>query len=371
METAKWRWSSLAGIGGAPRPGLTGDVLRTKQAASDYAVLKQRVREAGLLDKQPYFYLRSIIFKVTLLTVCLALFVIFRRQLWVVAADAVALALIFGQLGFQLHDAGHRQMFESSRLNTMVGLLTGNLLLGMSYGWWVDKHNRHHANPNEVDTDPDIGPGVISYTEEQALASRGFHRLVARHQAFLFFPLLFLLAWSMHAKSGRFLLRSRSKYRRLEVGLLALHLLLYLGFLLYLLGPWPGLMVVVISQCCGGFYLASVFAPNHKGMPQMEAGSRPDFLRRQVLTSRNVRGHPLTDLWYGALNYQIEHHLFPTMARNRVRKAHAIVREFCEERGIPYYETSMLQSYREILGFLHQVGAPLRQPHVESRAIKR
>lgn len=77
----------------------------------------------------------------------------------------------------------------------------------------------------------------------------------------------------------------------------------------------------------------------------------------------HVRAHPLTDVWCGALNYQIEHHLFPIMARNRVARAHDIVREFCEERGIRYYQTSMLRSYREILGFLHQVGAPLRERH--------
>jgi fatty acid desaturase len=257
-------------------------------------------------------------------------------------------------------------MFEEGRLNIAVGLLTGNLLLGMSYGWWVDKHNQHHANPNQVDVDPDIGPGVISYSEAQALESRGVHRLIARYQAYLFFPLLFLLAWAMHASSGRFLLTRRSKYRPLELGLLAVHVLLYVGFFLYTLGPWWTLIVIVIHQCCGGLYMASVFAPNHKGMPQVEADNHLDFLRKQVLTSRNVRGHPLTDVWYGALNYQIEHHLFPTMARNRVAKAHVIVSKFCEEHGIPCYQTSMLQSYREILGFLHQVGAPLRERHPDS-----
>jgi fatty acid desaturase len=334
---------------------------------SDYAVLKRRVRDAGLLERQPHFYVRSMTCKLTLLAACLAVFVLFRGQPWVLAADAVALAIIFGQLGFQLHDAGHRQMFQRSGLNTVVGLITGNALLGMSYGWWVDKHNKHHANPNEVDTDPDIGPGVVSYSHEQALAARGVGRVVARYQAFLFTPLLFLLAWSMHAKSASFLVQRRSRHGRVEVVFLALHVLLYVGFFVAVLGPGWGLAVILISQCCGGFYLASVFAPNHKGMPQLQPGSQLDFLRRQVLTSRNVRANPLTDLWYGALNYQIEHHLFPTMPRNRVARAHRIVREFCQERGIPYYQTSMLQSYREIFSFLHQVGAPLRETHRSDR----
>jgi fatty acid desaturase len=333
--------------------------VATPAASSDYAVLKRRVQAAGLLERESRFYIRSIVGKMTLLAASLTVFVILRSHPWVALPNAVVLAIIFGQLGFQLHDAGHRQMFQSQHANVVVGLLTADLLLGMSYGWWVDKHNRHHANPNHVDMDPDIGPGVISYSEEQALASRGVRRFIAKHQAGLFFPLLLGLAWAMHWKSLVFL-RHRSHYQRLEVALIALHAVLFVGFLVLVLGPSWAVIVVVVQQCCGGFYLASVFAANHKGMPQVSG--RVDHLRRQVLTSRNVRSNPLTDVWYGALNYQIEHHLFPTMSRNRVAAAHGIVRQFCEERGIAYTETSVLQSYREILSFLHEVGAPVRQP---------
>ena len=120
-------------------------------------------------------------------------------------------------------------MFESNRWNVVVGLITGNLLLGISYGWWVDKHNRHHANPNHIEMDPDIGPGVDSYSEEQALASSGIRRVVAKRQAALFFPLLLGLGWAMHWKGLTFLWRERSRYRRLEVTLIALHVVLFLG----------------------------------------------------------------------------------------------------------------------------------------------
>ncbi len=326
---------------------------------SDYAQLKGRVRDAGLLERQSAFYVRSIVAKLALLAGCLAVFVVVR-QTWALALDAIALAIVTGQLGFQLHDAGHRQMFRSARLNVAVGLLTGNLALGMSYGWWVAKHNRHHANPNHLDMDPDIGPGTIAYTEERALAAGGAKRMVARYQAFLFFPLLLFLGPSMHAASVGFLWRERSRYRQLEIGLLALHAAVYSGFFVLLLGPWPALMVIVIHRACAGLYMGAVLAPNHKGMARMDAHTETDFLRRQVLTSRNVRCNPLIDVWYGALNYQVEHHLFPTMARSNMSRAHVIVMDFCEERRIPYHQVSMLQSYREILSYLHQVGAPLR-----------
>jgi fatty acid desaturase len=91
-----------------------------------------------------------------------------------------------------------------------------------------------------------------------------------------------------------------------------------------------------------------------------EHNCQMDFLRRQVLTARNVRAGLLTDEWYGGLNYQIEHHLFPTMPRGNLAQAQQIVRAYCAKHGVSYHETSMVQSYREILSFLHQMGMPLR-----------
>ncbi|HLZ61236.1 MAG TPA: fatty acid desaturase, partial [Ktedonosporobacter sp.] len=79
------------------------------------------------------------------------------------------------------------------------------------------------------------------------------------------------------------------------------------------------------------------------------------------LTARNVYAHPVTDFWYGGLNYQIEHHLFPGMARNKLKEAQPVVRAFCQEHAIPYHETTGLQSFAEILSYLYQMGAPLRK----------
>ncbi|HVB77005.1 MAG TPA: acyl-CoA desaturase [Candidatus Nitrosotalea sp.] len=326
---------------------------------SDYARLKQRVSGAGLLDKQPWYYAMCISANMAMLGLGLLLLLLLHGP-GALALDALWLGWVTGQLGFQLHDAGHKQMFERNSLNDLVGFLTGNLLLGMSYGWWVYKHNRHHANPNHVDYDPDINNLAISYNQAQALERRGPIRWLAAHQAYAFFPMLGLLGLSMHASGVAHLLSARARRRRLEFSLLAAHFVLYIGFLVLVLGPALALLVIAIHKISSGFYMASVFAPNHKGMPQVDSDSQLDFLRSQVLTARNVRSGAATDLWYGSLNYQIEHHLFPAMPRNRIRAAHSIIRDFCAEVAVPYYETSMLQSYRELLAFLHEVGRPLR-----------
>jgi fatty acid desaturase len=119
-------------------------------------------------------------------------------------------------------------------------------------------------------------------------------------------------------------------------------------------------MFLVIQQGVFGLYMGCSFAPNHKGMPTLGPDNELDYLRRQVLTSRNVRGSRVIDLVLGGLNYQIEHHLFPSMPRPNLRHAQPLVRAYCAELNLPYAETGLAASYVIVLRHLHTVGAPLR-----------
>jgi fatty acid desaturase len=73
-----------------------------------------------------------------------------------------------------------------------------------------------------------------------------------------------------------------------------------------------------------------------------------------------VRGGRWADFALGGLNYQIEHHLFPSMPRPHLRRAQPIVHDFCVEHGISYSQCGLLRSYGHVLRHLHTVGAPLR-----------
>jgi fatty acid desaturase len=126
------------------------------------------------------------------------------------------------------------------------------------------------------------------------------------------------------------------------------------------LSPLQAVAFVVIQQGLFGLYLGCSFAPNHKGMPTLTDADELDFLRRQVLTSRNVAGGRLVDFVLGGLNYQIEHHLFPNMPRPNLRRAQPLVRAFCHQHGLPYTEASLVGSSAEAVRHLHAVGAPLR-----------
>src|SRR5260221_12927065 len=139
-------------------------------------------------------------------------FVVMGDSWWQLAVAAF-LAVAFTQIGFLGHDVGHRQVFSTRRASYMAGVLLGSLGVGLSYGWWVGKHNRHHAHPNQEDADPDIAISVLAFTSARARASRGAARLVVRYQAYLFFPMLLLEAVSLHVASVQALTRDRKSTR--------------------------------------------------------------------------------------------------------------------------------------------------------------
>ncbi|MBM0226178.1 acyl-CoA desaturase [Micromonospora sp. ATA51] len=328
-----------------------------RHGGSQYADLSRMIRRAGLLDRRRGYY--SL--RIGALGGCyLGAWTLFGwlGESWWQLGVAAALAVVFAQAGFIGHDAGHRQILRSRRANDLVGLAHGNLLIGVSYGWWVDKHNRHHAHPNTEGRDPDIVVRPLSFTPGQARKRRGLGALVVRYQAYLFFPLLLLEGLHLHANSIRAVVDpGRIKRRPAEAALLALHATGYLGAVVLVLSPMQAVAFILVNQGLLGLYLGSAFAPNHKGMPILAGDERLDYLRRQVLTSRNVRGGWFIDTLLGGLNYQIEHHLFPSMPRPNLRRARPLVRRFCAEHGITYHETTLMRSWAQALEHLHEVGS--------------
>ena len=322
---------------------------------SDYSELSRAVRGAGLLNRHPVYYSIKISLNLILLLGGWAIFFLLGRSWWQVLVAAY-LAVMFTQTGFIGHDAGHRQISGSKRTNDLIGRLHGNLLIGLSYGWWVSKHNRHHSHPNQAGRDPDIAGAAIAFTLDQARARHGIGKWLARHQAWLFFPMLLLEGIYLHVAGVRALLSHRRSAARLVDGaLLIAHITAYLAAVFVVLSPLQAVAFILIQQGLFGIYLGSAFAPNHKGMPVLGEHDKVDFLRRQVCTSRNIRGGWLTDFALGGLNYQIEHHLFPSMPRPSLRHAQGAVRAYCEARGVAYHETSLVSSYVQVLRHLHNV----------------
>jgi fatty acid desaturase len=350
-----------------PRDTSGDDVWGLKgMSGSEYAELSRQVKQAGLLERRRGYYAVRMGAITLLLGGAWTAFVLLGDSWWQMAV-AVVLAVMFTQAGFLGHDAGHRQIFRRRWANDLVGLIHGNLVIGLSYGWWIDKHNRHHAHPNQEGHDPDLVVDPIAFTVAQASSRQGTRRLIVRAQAYLFLPLLLLEAVSLHAASVRALAGRTLRLRPVEAALLAAHAVGYLTAVLVVLSPLKAAIFIVVQQGLFGLYMGCSFAPNHKGMPVIPADEKLDYLRRQVLTSRNVSGGWLIDVALGGLNYQIEHHLFPSMPRPNLRRAQVMVREFCQAHDLPYCQTSILRSWAQVLRHLHDVGRAAPQVITEPR----
>ncbi|MER7399507.1 acyl-CoA desaturase [Streptomyces sp. NPDC000151] len=331
--------------------------------AAPFTDLFQQVREAGLLRLRPRYYAWRLTLSAALFGAGLAAFLLLGDS-WYQPLVAAYLALSSVQCAFMGHDAGHKAMFRDKRAATAVGLLHMNLVNGISYGWWVGHHNRHHSHPNHLDRDPDIARRTAVFHVKQYARRTARQRFIVRHQAVLFFVLLVLEAYKIQKTSVLAVLRRGVRRPVLEGGLMLARVVVFAGALLLVLPPLKALVFLLVHQALTGVYLGLVFAPNHKGMEIRDGAEESlDWLERQVLTSRNVRPSPLTDFLYGGLNYQIEHHLFPAMPQRSLGRCRKIVRAYCAAHGLPYREVGIAASYREVASFLHEVSAPIRAEH--------
>jgi fatty acid desaturase len=151
-------------------------------------------------------------------------------------------------------------------------------------------------------------------------------------------------------------------YQRVEAALVVTRLAAYVVALVVLLPPGLAAAFFVVQYAVFGLCLGGSFAPSHKGMPIVAPTATIDFLRRQVLMSRNVRGGFAVDAAMGGLNYQIEHHLFPSMPRPNLKRAQPIVRAYCAANDVSYCEVGLFESYGIVVNYLNNVGLQARGP---------
>ena len=286
---------------------------RRERYVTTYAELSRHIQESGLLKRE----LRVLLVQ-DHRNCCGVRGIWVASPFWATPGSNSCwplLAVVLTQFGFLGHDAAHRQIFASHRWNEWAARVMSGLFTGLSYGWWMSKHNRHHANPNKERATRTLIP-VRSRSRPPRWSRRGLAARLSRGQGYYFFPLLLLEGLALHVASIQTILRREPlKHRWCEAAFVVARIGGYLTVLFVVLPPGKAAAFLGVQMGLFGLLLGGAFAPNHTGMPIVPADEKMDFLRRQVLMSRNVRGGWLTNFALGGLNYQIEHHLFPSMPR--------------------------------------------------------
>jgi fatty acid desaturase len=323
--------------------------------AKAYKQVSQVVKETGLLGRTQWFY----VFVAAGIAVALGGLItgfILLGDSWFQLLIAAGLGIVLTQIAFLGHEAAHRQILTTGPANfTLARIVIASI--GMSYSWWDSKHTKHHGNPNQVGKDPDIEVDTISFLEEDAAKAKGLIKLITRKQGWLFFPLLTLEGLNLHFLGLKYLLTTKNvKGRWTELSIIALRFALILVPVFMMLPLGMAFAFMGVQFAVFGVYMGAAFAPNHKGMPIIEPGARLDFFTKQVRTSRNISGGWWTTWLMGGLNYQVEHHLFPSMPRPHLAKAREIVRDYCAANDVPDTETSLGRSYMIVIEYLNRVG---------------
>lgn len=327
--------------------------LSLVEGAKAYAQLKREVEAEGILDRDYFYYVK--LFLLVFSGFFLSLFLLFlSTSLIVMILSSILVAFFAVQITGFFHDAGHRAIFKSSKNNDIVGYFTC-FFLAYTYKKWRVNHNRHHANPNEEDMDPDIERPMFSFNKEQMKSKKGIWKTLSQLQLYTYYPIGTLTAIYAQLANIFYFVKEPKKTKYWEKFLFAVGITLWIFGPVAVFGLTKASIFYLVAYPLMGMYLFNVFAPNHKGMPQIKKGQKMSFLEQQIITSRNLKGGYLTELFFIGLNYQIEHHLFTNCPRNKLKLVTPHVKKLCKQLGFEYTEAGLVETNKIILNELRQV----------------
>ncbi len=300
--------------------------------------LKAKVRNEGLLDRVP---IRGSIEMIAII-VSMSIALITAPH-WHPVLLALFLTIIFTRSVFVSHDILHTQYFKNKSLSKKLSFPFSALILSNSSSWWDFKHNiNHHTYCNIVEKDEDIRALDGAFTQ-----NKGNSPFLKKYKHSVFWGAMFFMYPAFIAQSYDFVIK-----RKLwgEFAIMLLHWPLVWGTLIYQIGAIDTLIVAVVLVLVLSPWLAFGFITNHLGCETFNEEEAKDFswMELQMRGSRSLKGGFLVHWFYGGLNTQIEHHLFPKAPRFNLLKVQNMTRDFAKANNIPYFETTPIEAYIQI-----------------------
>jgi fatty acid desaturase len=301
--------------------------------------LKAQVKEAGLLDRVPVRGSIEMLAIITSMIVALS-----TATLWNPVLLALFLTLIFTRSVFVSHDILHTQYFKNKSFSKKLSYPFSALILSNSSSWWDFKHNvNHHTYCNIVEKDEDIRALDGAFTHN----AKGDSPFLKKHKHTVFWGAMFFMFPAFIGQSYKFVIQ-----RKLwgEFALMLLHWPLVWGTLLYQLGWQDTLTIALVMNFALSPWLAFGFITNHLGCETFNEEEAKNFswMELQMRGSRSLKGGKIVHWFYGGLNTQIEHHLFPKAPRFNLLKVQKMTKDFAQKYDIPYFETSPIMAYVQI-----------------------
>ncbi|OAA73779.1 Fatty acid/sphingolipid desaturase [Cordyceps fumosorosea ARSEF 2679] len=291
------------------------------------------------------------------------------------ALSGLCLGLMWHQLVFTAHDAGHIGITHNYQVDSLLGILIADFIGGLSMGWWKNNHNVHHIVTNAPEHDPDIEHMplfAISHRLLGSLRSTYYDRVMTydaaakillRIQAWTYYPFLALGRFNLYVLSWQFLLTGRGPKKGISAWHrwveLAGHLFFWYWFgylMVYKSIPdgWSRFTFVMVSHIASSPLHVQIVL-SHFAMSTADLGPQESFPQRMLRTTMDVDCPSWLDFIHGGLQFQAIHHMFPRMPRHNLRRAQKLVIEFCNEVGIPYAYYGFADGNKQVIGRLAEV----------------
>jgi len=301
--------------------------------------LKEEVRAAGLLDRVPVRGTIEMIAVVVSLVAAMA-----TMQMWNPILLGLFMTLIFTRAVFVSHDILHLQYFKEKKLSFKLSYIYSALILSNSSSWWDFKHNvNHHTWCNVVEKDEDIRALDGAFTPN----NKGDSPFIKKYKYLLFWGALFFMYPAFIAQSYSFVLK-RKLYG--EFALMLLYWPLIWGTIFYVLPFSSAITVLVTLIVTLSVWLSFGFITNHLGCEvfDLEEGKQLSWMELQMRGSRSLSGGAFVHWFYGGLNTQIEHHLFPKAPRFNLLAVQKLTKAFAKKHNMKYFETTPIGAYVQI-----------------------
>ena len=302
--------------------------------------LRAEVREAGLLDRVPIRGSIEMVGVLIAITIALT-----TASMWNPFLLGLFMVIIATRAVFISHDILHTQYFKSKKLSFQLSYPFSAIILSNSSRWWDHKHNvNHHTFCNIIQKDEDIRALDGTFTNDK---HRGESPIIKKYKYIIFWGSMFFMNSAFIVQSYSFVLKNRHYG---EFALMLLHWPVVWGTLFYSLGFSNGLIVLLTYNFILSPWLAFGFITNHLGCEtfEEEEGRKLSWMELQMRTSRSLSGGMFVHWFYGGLNTQIEHHLFPKAPRFNLLAVQKITREFAKKHNLFYFETTPIEAYIQI-----------------------
>ncbi|KAM9807496.1 acyl-CoA 6-desaturase [Neosynchiropus ocellatus] len=345
----------LVGELAASEPGQD----RNKNAAiiQDFQSLRAHAEREGLFQVQPFFFSAHLGHILLLEAVAWLLVWIWGTSWTLTLLCSVLLAVAQSQAGWLQHDFGHLSVFKISSWNHFFQRFIIGHLKGASANWWNHRHFQHHAKPNIFSKDPDVNMlhvFVIGSTQPVEYGIKKIRNMPYNHQHRYFFlvgpPLLIPIYFHVQVMYNMI-----SRRDWVDLAWSMSYYLRYFCCYVPLFGLQGSLALIFFVRFLESHWFVWVTQMNHLPM-DIDHEKHQDWLTMQLQATCNVEKSLFNDWFSGHLNFQIEHHLFPTMPRHNFHKVAPLVQELCEKHGLHYQVKTLWEGLADVVRSLKTSG---------------